>query len=1123
MTHRARVLRALTAILSVLTVLAAALVVAGPARAASSELLFSEYVEGSSNNKALEIFNGTGAPVNLGAGGYNVQMAFNGNTTPSLTIALTGEVADGDVFVLAQASAGATIQAIADQTNGAGWFNGDDAVLLRKGSTIIDSIGQLGVDPGTEWGGGLTSTADNTLHRKAAVTDGDATPGDAFDPGTQWDGFAQDTFYGLGARTGDATPEVRSTNPADGGGDVLRTGNVVVNFSEPVDAAGDWFSISCSTTGAHAATVSGGPTSYTLDPATDFAFGETCTVTVRAAQVTDQDTQDPPSSPTGDYTFSFTTVEQDPCDVDYTPIHELQGSAAATPFPGQTKTTEGVVVGDFQGGSGLNGFFLQDATGDGNTATSDGIFVFVPAASPFAGVDVEVGDVVHLTGRITEFNTLTEIDFVSALKTCGSVQAPAPTEVTLPEQVNGDLEDVEGMLVSVSGPNGDPLTVQQNFFQGRFGQVTLGAGGRLFQPTNQFAPGSAGALALADLNQRSLLVLDDGFGGQNPNPIPYIGEDNTLRAGDAVTTLTGVIDWGSINSNSAIRDYRLHPTTAPTFTRVNGRTAAPEPVGGNLKVSAFNVLNYFTTFTGPDARGANNQAEFDRQRDKIINAMSAIDADVFGLMEIENNQAAIADLVAGLNDKMGAGTYAAVSDTGLDVGDDAIKVAMIYKPAAVTPVGPAMSKPDDAFTGFGRVPVAQTFELNANGGRVSVVVNHFKSKSCSPTPSGGDVDSGDGTGCFNARRVLQAGALLEFVDEIKAASHDDDVLVIGDLNAYAKEAPISDLEQGGLHNEIERFLGDDAYSFVFDGMSGYLDHGLASESAHGQVVGTTEWHINADEPSVIDYNTEFKPQDLYQPTPYRSSDHDPVVLGLDLGQCSYEDQGSTRTLTGNCATSRSVHVPDGVTLDGAGFAITAEDPVGGHFLGAVVANGGDEAHVTNLTVTVDSLADACDGGVDRLRGILLDGAAGSIVDNQVLGINQGASGCQEGNGIEVRNAPFDRIGPDKTVTVTGNKVSDYQKTGILANGSVNVTVIGNTVEGVGPVDYIAQNGIQLGFGATGLVDGNSMSDNFYTGADVACGLLLFEADGVKQKRNTFAGNERDVCNFGRGGGGSASS
>ena len=153
-----------------------------PAGAAPTELFISEYVEGTSNNKAIEIFNGTGALVDLAADAYDLQYFFNGNPVAGLTINLTGSVADGDVYVVAQASANATILAQADQTNSSNWFNGDDAVVLRRAGVVIDSIGQAGVDPGTEWGAGLTSTADNTLRRKAAIEAGDPTPTDAFDP-----------------------------------------------------------------------------------------------------------------------------------------------------------------------------------------------------------------------------------------------------------------------------------------------------------------------------------------------------------------------------------------------------------------------------------------------------------------------------------------------------------------------------------------------------------------------------------------------------------------------------------------------------------------------------------------------------------------------------------------------------------------------------------------------------------------------------------------------------------------------------------------------------------------------------------------------------------------------------
>jgi predicted extracellular nuclease len=897
--------------------------------AAPTELFFSEYVEGSSTNKALEIYNGTGAPVTL-TGQYSVQMFFNGSSTAGLTINLTGTIANGDVFLLVNQTAGTNpfLTAIADQTNGSGWFNGDDAVVLRKGATIVDVIGQIGNDPGTEWGSGLTSTADNTLRRKAAVMAGDAVGTDPFVPSAEWDGFAQDAFDGLGGHP-DSPPGVSATTPASGAVNVGLGSNITVTFSEPVNAAGSWFSISCNLSGPHAATVSGGPTTFTLDPTTNFAVGETCTLTVLASQVTDQDGGDPPDTMMVNFQSSFNTITVDPCTSSVTPIHVIQGSGNASLLAGSNVTLRGVVTGDFQGGSGLNGFFVQEQTGDGDPATSDGVFVFVPSSNALSSVDVAAGDLVAVSGRVTEFNTLTEIDNVSAISVCGLAGVPAPAVVNLPESVNGELERYEGMLVTLP----QTLTAQQNFFQGRFGQVTLASGGRLFNPTNIFLPGSPEAVNQADENARRLIVLDDGSGAQNPNPIPYIGADNTLRAGDTVAGLRGVIDFGPINSNTSIRDYRLHPTVALTFTRENPRTAAPDAVGGNVRLASFNVLNYFNgNGTGqegaaggfPTSRGASTLAEFNRQRDKTIAALTAINADVVGLIEIENDGAgaasAIQDLVNGLNAANGAGTYAPI--VGPSPGTDEIQVAFIYKPSRVTPVGAPVN---DVNAVYERQPLAQTFAYNANGQRFTAIVNHFKSKSgCPSNPSDPDADQGDGQGCFNARRVLQAQQLLGFISGLQSATGDDDVLVMGDLNAYGKEDPVTTLTSGGLADMIAAHV-EGPYSFIFDGMSGYLDHALATGSLSAQVSGVTEWHINADEPSVIDYNTEFKPQDLYAPTPYRSADHDPVIVGLNLrfGVVALYDQAKAHNAGSTIPVRIQITDADGNNLSSPGTVVKA--------------------------------------------------------------------------------------------------------------------------------------------------------------------------------------------------------
>jgi predicted extracellular nuclease len=559
------------------------------------------------------------------------------------------------------------------------------------------------------------------------------------------------------------------------------------------------------------------------------------------------------------------------------PIHVVQGNGSASPAAGELRIVEGVVVGDFQGPSGLNGFFVQeeDTEVDEDPVTSEGIFVFDgPSGSP-----VGLGDSVRVGGTVAEFGGLTELTSLIGVEVCSPAAGGASAStVMLPVAAAGDLERFESMRVHFP----QELFASGNFTLGRFGEVDLAVGGRLFIPTAIESPG-ASAAALQDLNRRSRIVLDDGSNLQNPLPLPpYLAEDGTLRAGDRTANLTGVLSF-------EFNAYRLHPTEAVSFERVNHRPATPPEVGGTLKVASFNVLNYFTTLDGSgpicgptgtqDCRGADNEAEFARQREKILNAMSAIDADIVGIIEVENNDAeSVADLVSGLNDISGAGTYGFI-DTGT-VGGDAIKVGFLYKPGSVTPVGTTAIL-DDVFP-FDlntRPPVAQVFQENSNGRRVTVVVNHFKSKG---SPCDADPDVGDGQGNCNLTRVAASLRLLAWLASNPTGTGNDKILIIGDLNAYAKEDPIVMLESAGYTNLVDRSLGAGAYSFVFAGESGYLDHALANPGLLPFVTGAAEWHINADEPVALDYNTEFNQPLLYHPDAFRSSDHDPVVVGLDL-------------------------------------------------------------------------------------------------------------------------------------------------------------------------------------------------------------------------------------------------
>lgn len=209
-------------------------------------------------------------------------------------------------------------------------------------------------------------------------------------------------------------------------------------------------------------------------------------------------------------------------------------------------------------------------------------------------------------------------------------------------------------------------------------------------------------------------------------------------------------------------------------------------------------------------------------------------------------------------------------------------------------------------------------------------------------------------------------------------------------------------------------------------------------------------------------------------------------------QCTFTISKKTKTLNADCTTTSSIVVPDGFTLDGAGHTITAADPMGDHFKGGVIQNGGPSANVTNVKITTSGLADVCDGGAARLRGILFDGASGSITNNVITDINQGASGCQEGNAIEARNFDSPAI---SRVVIDSNTVTGYQKTGIVANGNVDATITDNTVDGGAPVNYIARNGIQVGFGATGMVKRNTVKGNSYTGPDVSGGIIVVGGPG----------------------------
>ncbi len=666
------------------------------------------------------------------------------------------------------------------------------------------------------------------------------------------------------------------------------------------------------------------------------------------------------------------------CSDPVTPISAIQGTGAVSPDVGVRRAVKGIVVGDFQGATAMNGFFVQEEAGDqdANPESSEGIFVF----DPLAALDVAAGDVVRVAGIVSEFNAQTELSTFGPVLKCATAALPAPVPVMLPETADGELERYEGMRVQIATATGH-MTVTQTFFLGRYGQLTLaspdgaGAEGRLSQPTARFRPQTRAALAVAADNARRLLVLDDGVDRSgyrdDPYPVPWLGPPPpaVVRAGDLVENLVGILGEGRIDASSPpATGYRLQPTATPVFVPANPRTATPDAqrsVGGRLRVASLNVLNYFTSIDragaacfGRDSpprnncRGADSDSELARQRDKLVAALAALDADVVGLIELENNfaaGAALADLAAALNAVAGADTYAYVDPAVAHIGSDAIAQGMLYKPGTVIPFGSPALLTSAFDAGFldtrNRPALAQTFREVQTGETFTVAVNHFKSRG-SDCNDNGDPDTGDGQGNCNRTRTAAAEVLARWLATDPTGSGDPDFLIIGDLNAYAREDPIVALQRAGYRDQVRRFAGEQAYSYIYDGLVGYLDHALASVSLCGQITGVTAWHINTDEPAVLDYDQDFNPAGYYSPDPYRSSDHDPIVIGLALGAPNLISGTARRdTLTGTPGYDRIIGGAGGdVMSGGAGVDI---------FEYTSLRDAGDI--ITDFTVGVDAL------------------------------------------------------------------------------------------------------------------------------------------------------------------------
>lgn len=543
-----------------------------------------------------------------------------------------------------------------------------------------------------------------------------------------------------------------------------------------------------------------------------------------------------------------------------TPICTIQGTGTSSPLEGQLITTTGIVTAIFSGSGTVQGFFIEDPACDSNPASSNGLFVYNPNT---AGINL--GQRVSVSGTVTEFQGLTEISQVSNISIIGSGTV-SPTDINLPMAAITDWERHEGMLLRFQ----QELVVIGNDTWAQYGELVL-APTRMTAPTDYADPNdnpasgtsstgssNVGAIdALIELQARSTILLDDGRTSTYPSPPPMIGAQGTLRCGSSVTGLTGVLHY-------AFDEYRVHPVGVMPLQHAV-RPSAPI-VGGDILIASYNVKNYFTSL---GSNGASTANELQRQRTKLVAALQAIAADAYVLCELQNNDAASDDLLTAFNSAMG-GDYSLIDQ---DEPGAFTRTVFFHKNSTLTPITQLFSLNTSTFE---RAHLTQGFVANASGKRFLLSGVHLRSKLCD-NASGSNLDQGDGQGCYNARRRSQVGELLSHWDGVRASTWVPGQLVVGDFNSYDQEDPIDRLRSGGL---IDLIAGiPQPYSFGYANRFGSLDHAFATASMADAITGAAVWHINSDEPPNLDYrdsNTAF-----YQANAFRSSDHDPLLIGID--------------------------------------------------------------------------------------------------------------------------------------------------------------------------------------------------------------------------------------------------
>ena len=525
---------------------------------------------------------------------------------------------------------------------------------------------------------------------------------------------------------------------------------------------------------------------------------------------------------------------------------------------------EGVVSADFR--AGLGGFYLQDG-GDGDPDTSDALLV-QPAAGLALPAGFGPGMQCRVSGGLVQVRAGRDLLQALAADGIGPCQPAIPVEPVRLDALPARWEPLQGMRVRIDAP----LTVTGSHAVERFGELAVSFAGRQWQPAELALPGTPEHRHLATANTRQRLLLDDGSGKRDPGHVAYLGDAGIPRIGSVVRGVEGILERRHGSWRVQVdRPLALEPAPRPQ----------PPQVAGTLKVAAFNLENLFNGDGHgggfPTPRGAKSPQAYQAQLAKLVATVHGLDPDIAALMELENDgygpESGLAQLVDALN---ADGAQWRFVDAGHGPGGDTIRVGLVYRADRVAPRGRPAVLEGGPFGERSRVPLAQAFVRRGGQRELVVVANHFKSKGCSEA-SGAEADQGDGQGCWNALRTDSAQRLHAWLQQRPAGSRARRIVILGDFNAYTMEDPLHWLRsEGGWVDAFAAAGVARPYSYVYDGLSGRLDHALLSPALAPLLRGAAKWHINADEPDDAGYAGRNLPG------PWRSSDHDPLLLGFDL-------------------------------------------------------------------------------------------------------------------------------------------------------------------------------------------------------------------------------------------------